>query len=53
MFARAGFDKPTTIQKMIIDFISKPSKLDKMIQGPRGCGKSYISQLYVLWNILR
>ena len=53
MFNRAGFREPTTIQRMIIEFIAKPSDKDKMIQGPRGCGKSYISQLYVLWNILR
>lgn len=53
MFARAGFDKPTTIQRMIIDFIAMPSDKYKMIQAPRGAGKSYISQLKVLWDILR
>lgn len=53
MFVRAGFANPTTIQKMIIYFIAKPSDKDKMIQGPRGCGKSFISQLKVLWDILR
>lgn len=53
MFYRAGFAKPTKIQKMIIDFIAKPSKRDKLIQAPRGAGKSYISQLKVLWDMLR
>lgn len=38
MFARLGFGKPTTIQKMIIEFISSPSKKDKLIQAPRGAG---------------
>jgi hypothetical protein len=53
MFTRAGFDAPTTIQKMIIDFIAKDTKKHKLIQAPRGSGKSYISQLKVLWDMLR
>jgi hypothetical protein len=53
MFSRKGFAKPTYIQKLIIDFIAKPSDKDKLIQAPRGAGKSYISQLKVLWDILR
>lgn len=53
MFTRAGFDKPTKIQKLIIDFIVKPTDKYKLIQAPRGAGKSYISQLKVLWDLLR
>ena len=53
MFFKAGFKEPTKIQKMIIDFIAKPSTKDKLIQAPRGAGKSYISQLKVLWDMLR
>ena len=36
MFRLAGFEEPTTLQIMIIDFLIKPSKKDKMIQAPRG-----------------
>ncbi len=53
MFYRAGFKAPTTIQRMIIDFLAKESDKDKLVQGPRGCGKSYISQLKTLWDLNR
>jgi len=53
MFARMGFKEPTSVQKRIIDFIIIKGEKDKMIQGLRGIGKSLLSQLYVLWRLLR
>ena len=55
MFKRMGFDRPTFVQGKMIDFLFKPAdkNKDKMIQGMRGIGKSMLSQLYVLWRLLR
>jgi len=55
MFKRMGFDKPTFVQSKMIDFLYTPANKDKdkMIQGMRGIGKSMLSQLYVLWRLLR
>ena len=53
MFLRMGFKEPTYVQSMIIQFLGTKSDNDKMIQGLRGIGKSMISQLYVLWRLLR
>ena len=55
MFKRMGFDSPTYVQSKMIDFLFKPTGdgRDKMIQGMRGIGKSMLSQLYVLWRLLR
>jgi hypothetical protein len=53
MFFRKGFKAPTTLQQMIIDFIAEPSELDKLIQAPRGAGKSYIAQLKTMFDLNR
>lgn len=55
MFKRMGFDSPTFVQSKMINFLYEPTtdSRDKMIQGMRGIGKSMLSQLYVLWRLLR
>lgn len=53
MFFMKGFREPTTIQRMIIEFIATPTEKDKLVQAPRSSGKSFISQLKTLWDLLR
>lgn len=53
MFKRMGFEEPTRMQREIIKFIGSSNSKDKMVQAMRGVGKSMITQIYVLWRLLR
>ena len=53
MFKRLGFENPTNTQLEIAKFLGSNNDKDKMIQAMRGIGKSMLTQLYVLWRLLR